>query len=628
MPSFSRHFFRILMVVGLVSAVSGLAQQSAPQNAPQSAPQSSGQSASPTTGPGSSSSRVPNMNPSEIPSQNAPPARTDVNGTAKAPALIDPAGPTVSLETSEAMFDVGVALNACGYDKGLDESDPVRKKIRDTVNQATLGSAQARDDRDKLCLFINQRRLADPARNLAQFVSLALYLTPPPDLTPSVDEQDMPPDATGVEEILPLLRKYANDIDLHLIFAENRAAYDEVAAKLHGPLTQMIVSTNYYLKIPASTYNGRHFLVVLEPMLSPEETNARVYGPDYVVVASPKNGEISMDLVRHAYLHYQIEPLLYAREGSVDERMMPILKSVQDAPLGVEFKSDILALVIECMIRAIEARTMNTGIAEVKVPPNIAHSEAEQYEHARGVAAQRQEGVRQQAVNHSMTQGYVLTQYFYNELKAFERNPESLSEAIGPMVYGMDVSVETHRARNIAFDEHGEGEVMSHAPMAPPQAKALDLAELKLMKGDAAGAADMAQKALDSHSGDAGQADFILARADLVKGKIDDAEAAFRGTLTATKDPRTLAWSHIYLGRILDVEEKRDDAVHEYDAALSVRDGQPDTKQAAETGLKTPFSLPHRAAAPGDDGGAKDDGNDGDQDSPKPTAPVTPPHPQ
>jgi hypothetical protein len=106
-----------------------------------------------------------------------------------------------------------------------------------------------------------------------------------------------------------------------------------------------------------------------------------------------------------------------------------------------------------------------------------------------------------------------------------------------------------------------------------------------------------------------------------VKGKIDDAEAAFRSTLTATKDPRTLAWSHIYLGRILDVEEKRDDAVHEYSAALSVRDGQPDTKQAAETGLKTPFALPHRAAGPGDD-------DDGDQDAPRATAPATPPHPQ
>ena len=114
-----------------------------------------------------------------------------------------------------------------------------------------------------------------------------------------------------------------------------------------------------------------------------------------------------MDLAWHAYLHYQIEPLLYAREGSVDERMMPILEigAVTCAAVGVEFKSDILALVIECMIRAIEARTMNTGIPDVKVPPNIAHSEAEQYEHARGVAIQKQEAVRQVAVNHSMTAG-------------------------------------------------------------------------------------------------------------------------------------------------------------------------------------------------------------------------------
>ena len=66
----------------------------------------------------------------------------------------------------------------------------------------------------------------------------------------------------------------------------------------------------------------------------------------------------------------------------------------------------------------------------------------------------------------------MLTQYFYSELRAFERNPESLNEAIGPMVYGMDISVETHRARNIAFDAHGEGEVMSHGGMMlPPEAK-------------------------------------------------------------------------------------------------------------------------------------------------------------
>ena len=110
---------------------------------------------------------------------------------------------------------------------------------------------------------------------------------------------------------------------------------------------------------------------------------------------------------------------------------------------------------------------------------------------------------------------------------------------------------------------------------------------------------------------------FILARVDLMKGKIDDAQAAFKDTLTASKDPRMLAWSHIYLGRILDVEEQRDEALVEYKAALTVRDGQPDTKEAAEAGLKQPFALPHQAQAP--------DGDDKDDGGPPPTAPATAP---
>ena len=84
--------------------------------------------------------------------------------------------------------------------------------------------------------------------------------------------------------LLPL-RKFANDINLHLIFAENRAAYDETTAKLHGLLTQMIVSTNYYLKIPATTYNGRHFSSGAgADVIAGRDECARVYGSDYVVV--------------------------------------------------------------------------------------------------------------------------------------------------------------------------------------------------------------------------------------------------------------------------------------------------------------------------------------------------------
>ncbi|HLJ76671.1 MAG TPA: hypothetical protein VKT75_04630 [Acidobacteriaceae bacterium] len=578
-----------------------------------------------------SSSQPPNATLPSNQQLETPPER---QSTPARPSLMDPAGPAVSLETSEAMFDIAVALNACGYDRGLADSDPVRQRVRDQVSQAIIASAQARDDRDKLCLYVDQHQLSDPARSLAQYVSLALYLSPPPELTPSVDEEEMPPDATGVELMLPLVRKFAADVDLHVIWLENRPAYEQMVNRLHEPLSQMIVSTNYYLKVPASTSNARRFLVVLEPMLSPAETNARVYGPDYVVVASPKGGQIAMNLVRHAYLHYQIEPLLYEREDSMD-RMLPLLRIVDDAPLQFTFRSDIVALVIESMIRAIEARTMDTGVQEVKIPAGLSHSASEPYERARAAAMEKMAAIRQQNVNHSMAQGYVLTQYFYNQLIAFEKNPESLDEAIGPMVYGMDIAAEIHRAKQITFDAHGEEDMMGHAPQQP---KGLDLAELKLVRGDIAGADAMAREALATHTGDPGQADFILARAELLSGKTRDAQGTFKTTLTAAKDPRTLAWTHIYLGRILDVESSacgqqsaqgtvdpgdcrslRDEAIAEYKAALTVRDGRPDTKQAAEQGLKQPFTL---AQPSGPD--SVDKTNATSQSSPRSTSPAPP----
>jgi hypothetical protein len=63
-----------------------------------------------------------------------------------------------------------------------------------------------------------------------------------------------------------------------------------------------------------------------------------------VVVASPVKGVINMQEVRHTYLHYEIEPLLYARASSMD-RMLPLLKAVRNAPLDYTFRSDIVALV-------------------------------------------------------------------------------------------------------------------------------------------------------------------------------------------------------------------------------------------------------------------------------------------
>ncbi len=86
----------------------------------------------------------------------------------------------------------------------------------------------------------------------------------------------------------------------------------------------------------------------------------------------------------------------------------------------------------------------------------------------------------------------------------------------------------------------------------------------------------------------------------LLKGDTDSAANDFHEAIRLTQDPRLLAWSHIYLGRIADVRDERPDALLEYKTALSVRDGQPDTLAAAQKGLQQPFALPH--AGGGDDG--------------------------
>jgi tetratricopeptide (TPR) repeat protein len=559
-------------------------------------------------------------------SQSAP---GQVYAREKAPSLIDPAGPTISLISSEPVFVMAAALNACGYDEGLNESDPVRKHIRDEMNQALAQSEDARAKRDAVCLYIAQHRMTGTERDIAQYISLALYLTAPPELEITADLTEMPPDATQVAEFVPILRSFVAAVDLHGIWLATHHVYDEAADKIHDPLSQMIVATNVYLKMPAATYSGSRFIVVIEPQLSPSTVNARVYGTDYVVVVSPVNGAIPMKDVRHTYLHYVIDPLLYARSNAID-REQPILKEIRDAPLEFRLRSDTVPLTIECLIKAIEARTMDTGIPEYKIPAGVERSQLPIYEHQRELYQQKVDAAKLAQVDHDMHQGYVLTQYFYEQLMQFEKDPASLKDTIGEMVYSMDVDQQVHRARQTEFDQESDGDVLQRS--RPRKLTGLDLAEARLADGDVATASALARQALAAHSDDSlpsvaegARANFILARAAALTGHPDDAVSDFQKTLSTSREPRLLAWSHIYLGRMLDLGCKRDEAVAEYKDALQVRDGQQDTRLAAERGLKAPYAVKGRSCDEDDD----DDGPPAKTDAPKPaTAPAGQPQAQ
>ncbi len=549
-----------------------------------------------------------------------------VEAPQKPPSLIDPAGPQISLQTSEALFDIGAALNVCGYDAGLEQSLPVRQEVRDKVNAALQASPEAQATRDQLCAYVRQHELSDASHDLSQYVSLGLYVTPPPELTNSVALTEMPPDSTQVVEILPLLRRFARQIDLHLIWLGVRPQYDAIVNRLHDPLSKMIVSTNAYLKMPANTATDSRFAVVLEPLLDPGQTNARVYSADYVVVTSPtRDDQVRMDEIRHTYLHFELEPLLYSRASSMD-RLLPFLKSVREAPLEYTFRSDIVSLVTECMIRAVEARTMDTGVAPFKAPAVVRHSEMEAVERERHATEQKAEAVRQAAVKRSMEQGYVLTAYFYDQLAVFEKEPQSFKESIGEMVYGMDVSEELGHIKHLTFSQQNDGDVVRRGTR---QLHGLDLAELKLMKGDVPGASTLAHQALEQHTGDTARADFLLARCAVMQRNIAEARHYFEETVRLSKDPRLLAWSHIYLGRMDDLQHSRDEAVAQYQQALIVRDGQVDTKQAAEKGLKEPYGPPPGVRQQQDDSedGAQPDA-DPEKAPPPDRSPGSPPQEQ
>ena len=203
----------------------------------------------------------------------------DVNPTARPRAAqIEPGGAAVTLETSEPLFQMAAALNACGYDADLDHSAPVRAEVRADMNAALQQSEDARKSRDALCAYIAQHQLTDKGLGVGQYVSLALYLSPAPELTPNVDETELPPQAAQVVNILPLLRSFAEQVQLHFIWIHHRAEYEALTARVHDPMVKMILGTNIYLHQPVSSYDGRRFLVLLEPMLSPALTNARIYG--------------------------------------------------------------------------------------------------------------------------------------------------------------------------------------------------------------------------------------------------------------------------------------------------------------------------------------------------------------
>jgi tetratricopeptide (TPR) repeat protein len=470
----------------------------------------------------------------------------------------------VTLDTSETLFSVMTALNACGYDQELDLSDRLRSQVRSEVAQAIEASAEVKDATRAMCQFYTDHQQTDAGHNLAQYVSLALYLKPPPELTPKVPDSELPPDATAVLGFLPLLRKFDEAAGLHAIWERHLSAYNALTERYHEPLAKMLFDTEIYLKLPSAGYLGRQFTVYLDPMGAPGQTNARNYGSDYYVVISPgKTASLKMEQIRHTYLHYLLDPLALKYPTAL-KRLEPLLETVKTAPMDESFKNDTSLLVTECLIRAVESRT--------------------------GPFGKVSEDARDQAVQHAMEQGFILTSYFYDALARFEKDPAGLKDAYGDMLSGIEVGKEEKRAAQIQFASRADTELLQLP--RPLEGRLLLTAQQRLSAGDSETAQKLAQEALDEKTEDPGRALFILAQVATMNRDMQGARDYFQRALEVAQEPKVVAWSHIYLGRIFDLQEDRAAALDHYRAALGASASLPEAKAAAERGLQQPYEPP------------------------------------
>ena len=485
-----------------------------------------------------------------------------------APGCLADGNNPITLETSETIFAVLTAMNTCGYNVNLNASDAQRLNIRAEVERNLKSSEEAQATMNTMCEWYLAHRGKDPEHDLSQYMSLALYLQGPPHFLPKVKEDELPPDAAPIAAFGAVLERFYDKAQLHSIWERHRPNYAALVERYHEPLSKMVFDTDIYLKMQSGGYLGRTFTIYLDFMGDPNEANARNYGTDYDVVVFPSpyassTDPLKMPQIRHAYLHYLLDPLAEKHFSSI-KRIEPLLQSVKRAPLEEGFKTDISLLVTECMVRAIEIRTTGTK--------------------------QTAEAMRLQAVDDAVRQGYVLTKYFYTSLLTFEKDPAGLRAAYSEILDHIDVKAQEKAANEVQFVRASAPELVQLSRME--DRRMLITAGKRLEAGDPKGAQDLAQQALDKKIGDPGRALFILAQVAVANKNRESALDNFQKAIQETKDPKVVAWSHVYIGRILDMKEDREAAMNEYRAALTTGAELPEVKAAAERGLQQAYEPP------------------------------------
>jgi hypothetical protein len=270
-----------------------------------------------------------------------------------------------------------------------------------------------------------------------------------------------------------------------------------------------------------------------------------------------------------------LDPIVLKDRNNIPAKAA-ILNIAARAPLlPEEYRTDFVAYTDECVIKSVELRLKNLPAAE-------------------------QEAVLKQ----DDQSGFVMVRPLVAGLLKYEKDNPSMNYYLADMIAGIDLAGEQQRLQNVKF---ASAQPAQNAPTAKSTEAAGSDKDALLAQGDreialrdAAAAADIFQKVLDKYPNES-HALYGMAVAAVMTGHAEESKQLFEKVVAQAgngdpgPDPSSLAWSHIYLGRLDDLQDDRDTAVKEYKAALAVA-GAPEAAQvAAQHGVDQAYAPPARA---------------------------------
>jgi tetratricopeptide (TPR) repeat protein len=474
----------------------------------------------------------------------------------------------VTVDGSEAMFTTMCALLAAGFeaDVSAENWSPMRAQLRDRL-QHQQGPAV-----EVLRNFYRQHELADPGALLSRYIWFGLVSGPAPNFVPTLRRDELPPEILALEGFQEILAAYYKEQKIGVLWRQVQPIYDREIEKLHDSVADIVFVSSGYLREILEPGNPRTFTIVVEPLVG-RITNVRNFGDHYSLVLSGSDA-LPVDVVRHAFLHFLLDPLplMYPHVVAVKR---PVYDLAARAPrLSSELKDDLPSYFAECMVRAVELKLKRLSPGE-----------------------------RESAMDLDDASGLVLVRPLFASLAKFEQAEPCIRLFFPDLVRAIDEPTEEKRVAAIRFaevqsaatSEATEAEAVARRRAAPTTVPNdaevianLTEGERRIAEKNPRAAESSFQRVLVKYP-DQPRAIYGLGLVALLEHDGTRAKELF-GRLTtgehvADKDPMVLAWSHIYLARILDDEGQRDQAKSEYQAALAVQGGPEQARQAASKGL-------------------------------------------